>query len=345
MIAAVAELAPEVGIAAACRLLAVPRSSYYRACQPVPVPTPRPRSPRALTAAEHDRIREVLNSPRFADCTPRQIYATLLDEGMYLCHWRTFYRLLAAHDEVRERRNQLRHPAYAAPELLATGPNQLWSWDITKLKGPRAWTYFYLYVILDVFSRCVVGWMVMERESALLAEEFIAETCRQEGIQPDQLTLHADNGSSMTSKTVAQLLADLGVTKTHSRPHVSNDNPYSEAQFKTTKYRPDFPERFGSIDEARHWMRQFVQWYNHEHCHSGIGLLPPAVVHRGEASAAVAARQQVLADAYAAHPERFGRGMPSPPRVPEAVWINRPRGIEPPAIDAELGRIPVPNSP
>ena len=178
-----------------------------------------------------------------------------------------------------------------------------------------------------------------------LAEEFIAETCRQEDIQPDQLTLHADNGSSMTSKTVAQLLADLGVTKTHSRPHVSNDNPYSEAQFKTTKYRPDFPERFGSLDEARSWMRQFVHWYNHEHCHSGIGLLPPAVVHRGAASAAVAARQQVLADAYSAHPERFGRGMPSPPRVPEAVWINRPRGIEPPAIDAELGRIPFSNSP
>jgi len=247
----VTELAPEVGIAAACRLLDVPRSSYYRAHRPAPPPAPRPRSPRALTDTEQTRIREILNSPRFADCTPRQIYATLLDDGIYLCHWRTFYRLLAAHDEVRERRNQLRHPAYTAPELLATGPNQLWSWDITKLKGPRAWTYFYLYVILDVFSRCVVGWMVMERESGLLAEEFIAETCRQEGIGPQQLTLHADNGSSMTSKTVAQLLADLGVTKTHSRPHVSNDNPYSEAQFKTTKYRPDYPERFASLDDAR----------------------------------------------------------------------------------------------
>jgi putative transposase len=342
LIAAVAELAPAVGIAAACRLLAVPRSSYYRACQPVPAPTPRPRSPRALTAAEHVRIWDVLNSSRFADCTPRQIYATLLDEGMYLCHWRTFYRLLAAHDAVRERRNQLRHPAYAAPELLATGANQLWSWDITKLKGPRAWTYFYLYVILDVFSRCVVGWMVMERESALLAEEFIAETCRQEAIHPDQLTLHADNGSSMTSKTVAQLLADLGVTKTHSRPHVSNDNPYSEAQFKTTKYRPDFPERFGSLDDARCWMRQFVHWYNHEHCHSGIGLLPPAVVHRGQASAAVAARQQVLAAAYAAHPERFGRGMPCPPQVPEAVWINRPCGPDELSLIATERRNPFP---
>lgn len=338
-------LAPALGIAAACRLLDVPRSSYYRASRPAPAPTPRPRSPRALTDAEQHRIRAVLNSARFADCTPRQIYATLLDEGTYLCHWRTFYRILATQHAVRERRNQLRHPAYAAPELLATGPNQLWSWDITKLKGPRPWTYFYLYVILDVFSRCVVGWMIMERESALLAEEFIAETCHQEGIGPQQLTLHADNGSSMTSKTVAQLLADLGVTKTHSRPHVSNDNPYSEAQFKTTKYRPDFPDRFGSLDDARQWMRQFVRWYNHDHCHSGIGLLPPVVVHRGQASATVAARQQVLAAAYAVHPERFGRGMPCPPQVPEAVWINRPRGPDELPVTAAAGRNPALPSP
>ena len=255
-----AELAPEVGIAAACRLLGVPRSSYYRADQPAPAVGTRPQSRRALTPAEINDIRSVLTSERFADCAPRQIFATLLDEGTYLCHWRTMYRILAAHAEVCERRNQLRHPGYAAPELLATQPNELWSWDITKLKGPATWTYFYLYVILDVFSRCIVGWMVMARESALLAEEFIAETCHQQDIQPQQLTLHADNGSSMTSKTVAQLLMDLGVTKTHSRPHVSNDNPCSEAQFKTTKYRPDFPDRFDSLDDARHWMRRFVQW-------------------------------------------------------------------------------------
>ena len=208
--------------------------------------------------------------------------------GAAFGHALSMYRILAAHAEVRERRNQLRHPTYAAPELLATQPNDLWSWDSTKLKGPTTWTYFYLYVILDVFSRCIVGWMVMAHESALLAEEFIAETCHQEGIQPQQLTLHADNDSSMTSKTVAQLLIDLGVTKTHSRPHVSNDNPYSEAQFKTVKYRPDFPERFGSLDEARHWMRRFVQRYNHDHRHSGIGLLPPAVVHAGRPRAAIA---------------------------------------------------------
>lgn len=314
--------------------MGVPRSTYYRSGQSVPEVQTRRPSRRALTPVEVAEIRAILTSERFADCAPRQIYATLLDEGRYFCHWRTMYRILAAHNEVRERRNQLRHPSYAAPELLATQPNELWSWDITKIKGLTTWTYFYLYVILDVFSRCVVGWMVMERESALLAEEFIAETCQQEGIAPQQLTLHADNGSSMTSKTVAQLLMDLGVTKTHSRPHVSNDNPYSEAQFKTTKYRPDFPDRFASLDDARQWMRRFVQWYNHEHRHSGIGLLPPAVVHAGQANAATQARQQVLMGAYATHPERFPRGMPCPPQVPTAVWINRPREPVEPMIHA-----------
>jgi len=332
----VADLAPTVGIAAACRVLGVPRSAVYRAAPPAPAAVPRRRPARALTPNEVAHIRTVLNSDRFADCTPRQIYATLLDEGTYLCHWRTMYRILAAHREVRERRNQLRHPTYAAPELLATGPNQLWSWDITKFKGPTTWSYFYAYVILDVFSRCIVGWMVMERESAALAEQCIAETYHREGIQPNQRTLHADNGSAMTAKPVAQLLADLGVTKTHSRPHVSNDNPYSEAQFKTTKYRPDFPDRFGSLIDARAWMRAFVQWYNHDHCHSGIGLLPPAVVHHGQASAMTTARQQVLATAYAAHPERFVRGTPRPPRVPQAVWINRPAGPADPSITAAL---------
>jgi putative transposase len=269
-------------------------------------------------------VREVLNSDRFQDCAPRQVYATLLDEGTYLCSWRTMYRILAAHSEVRERRDQLRHPSYTKPELLATGPNQLWSWDITKLKGPAPWTYYYLYVILDVYSRCIVGWMVMERESASLAEELIAGTCAKENIQAEQLTLHADRGSAMTSKTVAQLLADLGVTKTHSRPHVSNDNPYSEAQFKTLKYRPGFPEQFGSLMDARTWMRHFVGWYNHEHCHSGIGLLTPATVHQGKAPAVLAARQQVLEEAYGAHPDRFVRGTPQAAEVPSAVWINPP---------------------
>ncbi len=269
-------------------------------------------------------VRETLNSPRFQDQAPRQVFATLLDEGVYLCGWSTMYRILREHAEVRERRDQLRHPAYSRPELLATAPRQLWSWDITKLKGAQPWTYYYLYVIMDVFSRYVVGWMVMEREAATLAEAFIAETCAKEGIVPDQLTLHADRGSSMTSKTVAQLLVDLGVTKTHSRPHVSNDNPYSEAQFKTLKYRPGYPKEFGSVVDARAWTRQFVDWYNHQHHHSGLGLLTPAMVHQNQTTTVRAARQQVLTAAYTAHPERFAHGIPVPPSLPSAVWINPP---------------------
>jgi putative transposase len=289
-----------------------------------PASAPQPTPARALSVEEQAYVREVLNSERFVDCAPRQVYATLLDEGTYLCSWRTMYRILQAHTEVRERRDQMRHPTYTKPELLATGPNQLWSWDITKLKGPATWTYYYLYVILDVYSRCVVGWMVMERETATLAEELIAESCAKQGIVSMQLTLHADRGSAMTSKTVAQLLADLGVTKTHSRPHVSNDNPYSEAQFKTMKYRPSFPEQFGSLMDARSWVRTFVAWYNTEHRHSGIGLLTPAVVHEGKAPEVLSARGQVLEAAYFAHPERFVGGAPTPGKLPVAVWINPP---------------------
>jgi putative transposase len=274
-------------------------------------------------------VRDVLNSGRFQDCAVREVYATLLDEATYLCSWRTMYRILAATDEVRERRDQLRRPTYTKPELLATQPRELWSWDITKLKGPAKWTYYYLYVILDVFSRSVVGWMISERETAELAEAFIAETCAKEGIDPNQLTLHADRGSAMTSKSVAQLLADLGVSKTHSRPHVSNDNPYSESQFKTLKYRPDFPAQFGSLADARAWARVFFHWYNHEHHHSGIGLLTPATVHGGQAAATIAARQEVLLAAYQTHPERFVRGTPKPPDLPTAVWINPPTMAEP----------------
>jgi len=330
---AVDELAAVVGVAEACRVLGVPRSSYYRARQTSaalpPAPSERPTPARTLSAEERTVVRDVLNSPRFQDCAPRQVYATLLDEQIYLCSWRTMYRILAAADEVRERRDQLRRPSYTKPELLATRPRELWSWDITKLKGPATWTYYYLYVILDVFSRYVVGWMISERESADLAETFIAETCAKEGICRDHLTLHADRGSAMTSKSVAQLLADLGVTKTHSRPHVSNDNPYSEAQFKTLKYRPDFPAQFGSLADARTWARPFFQWYNHDHHHSGIGLLTPATVHCGQAAETIAARQQVLLAAYQAHPERFVRGTPRPPDLPTAVWINPPTAAKP----------------
>ena len=325
MMQAAEEVGKSIGVARACQALGVPRSSLYRARQAQKEPTPRPPSERALSKEEKVEVRRVLNSERFQNCAPRQVYATLLEEGVYLCHWRTMYRILTEHDEVRERRDQLRHPNYTKPELLTTGPNQLWSWDISKLKGPAKWTYYYLYVILDVFSRYVPGWLVAECESASLAEQLIAETCAKQAIEPDQLTLHSDRGSSMRSKPVALLLADLGVTKTHSRPYVPNDNPYSESQFKTLKYRPDFPGRFASLTATRNWARSLFHWYNHEHHHSSLGLMTPATVHHGQAEAVQAQRQQVLLQAYIAHPERFVRGQPSPPALPTEVWINKPQ--------------------
>jgi putative transposase len=258
--ATVTEVGPRLGIAPTCAALGVPRATYYQRRRSQRAPPCRRPSRRALTAEERATVLAVLHEPRFVDLAPAEVYATLLDEGRYLCSERTMYRLLAEHAEVRERRDQLRHPIYAAPELLARRPNELWSWDITKLLGPAKWTYFYLYVMLDVFSRYVVGWMVTHRESATLAEQFIHKTCARQGIGREQLTIHADRGSAMTSKPVAFLLADLGITKTHSRPHVSNDNPFSEAQFKTLKYRPDFPARFGSIQDARSHCHAFFVW-------------------------------------------------------------------------------------
>jgi putative transposase len=323
--ATVTALGPQLGIAPTCAALGVPRATYYRHRQPRSAPRPRRRPPRALPPAEQAAVLAVLHEPRFVNLAPAEIYATLLDEGRYLCSVRTMYRLLAAAHEVRERRNQLRHPRYAAPELLARQPNELWSWDITKLLGPTKWTYFYLYVMLDVFSRYVVGWMVAHRESASLAERFIADTCARQGIGRGQLTIHADRGPAMTSKPVAFLLADLGVTKTHARPHVSNDNPFSEAQFKTLKYRPAFPARFGAIQDARAHCHVFFPWYNTEHHHTALGLLTPADVHYGLAEQRVAARATVLATAYAAHPERFPAGRPHPPAQPLEVWINPPK--------------------
>jgi putative transposase len=316
------------GIDATCDALGVCRSTYYRRQQPPQYgPVHRPKPPRALVPEETQAVLDVLHEDRFADLAPGQIYATLLDEKRYLCSERTMYRILAAHDELRERRNQLVHPKYTAPELLATGPNQLWSWDITKLKGPTTWSYYYLYVIIDVFSRYVVGWMVAPRESAALAEKLLDETYQRQEIAPGNLTVHADRGSSMRSKLVAQLLADLGVTKTHSRPQVSNDNPFSEAAFKTLKYRPDFPTRFGSIEDARVHCVDFFAWYNTEHYHSGVALQTPESVHYGRAQRVVEERTAVLAAAYAAHPERFVHGVPQPRTVPLEVWINKPRPV------------------
>lgn len=320
---AVEEAATELRTAPACDALGVPRASWYRAQRPAAVARPRPTPPRALDPLERQAVLDLLHT-RFVDQAPAQVHATLLDEGTYLCSSRTMYRFLDAAHEIKERRDQVRRPHYAAPELLATRPNEVWSWDITKLLGPAKWTYFYLYVILDIFSRYVVGWMVAPHESAALAERFIAETCAKHGIAPGQLTLHADRGGAMRSKPVALLLADLAVTKTHSRPHVSNDNPFSEAQFKTLKYCPFFPERFGSIEDGRAFGHVFFPWYNHEHRHSGLGFLTPAVVHFGHAPAVREQRQHVLAAAYAAHPERFVHGRPQPAELPTAVWINPP---------------------
>jgi len=312
-----------MGAASACHALGLSRATLYRGRHPVAVALPRPTPPRALDPVERQAVLDLLHA-RFIDQAPAQVHATLLDEGTYLCSPRTMYRILDAADEIKERRNQVRRPHYAAPELLATRPNEVWSWDITKLLGPAKWTYFYLYVILDIFSRYVVGWMLAPHESAALAERLIAETCAKHGIQPGQLTLHADRGSSMRSKAVALLLADLAVTKTHSRPHVSNDNPFSEAQFKTLKYSPHFPERFGSLEDGRAFGQDFFRWYNHEHRHSGLGFLTPAVVHYGVAAVVREQRQHVLSVAYAAHPERFVKGRPHPADLPQAVWINPP---------------------
>jgi putative transposase len=325
MIEAAEELGKSISISKACQVLGVPRSSLYWARQPKGNPSPRPTPQRALNPQEKAAVHQTLNRERFWDCSPREVYASLLDEGIYLCHWRTMYRILEEHGEVQERRHQLQHPVYSKPELLATAPNQVWSWDITKLKGPFTWVYYYLYVILDIFSRYVVGWMIADCESGELAKELIMATCAKEGIDPDQLTLHSDRGSPMQSKTVGQLLVNLGVSKSLSRPYTANDNPYSEAQFKTMKYRPGYPDRFDTPEHSRVWARDFFHWYNHEHHHTGLGLMTPAMVHHGLAEIVYAHRQQVLRAAYKAHPERFVRGMPTPPEVPQEVWINQPQ--------------------
>ncbi len=328
---AVSEVEPLLGTAPACRALGASRASLYRRRRPPQARQrrPRPASARALSQLERQALLGVLHSERFADASPAQVWATLLDEGRYLASERTMYRLLAAqYGAVRERRDQLVHPVYARPELLAGQPNMLWSWDISKLKGPAKWTYYYLYVILDVYSRYAVGWSVQHRETASLAEQLIAQTITQQQIPPETLTIHADRGSSMTSKPVAFLLADLGVTKTHSRPYTSTDNPYSEAHFKTLKYRPGFPARFDSIIEARAFCRQFFNYYNHHHRHSGIGLMTPATVHHGLAEQTHAARRRVLDAAYSARPERFVRRPPRPPALPNSAWINKPDSKE-----------------
>jgi len=318
-------LAPEVGIQPACHALGVSRATFYRRRASTPGQRqPRPRPARALKAEERQQILDLLCSERFVDRSPAEVFATLLDEERYVCSERTMYRILAEHASVRERRHQLRHPKYEKPRLLATAPNQVWSWDITKLLGPAKWTYYYLYVILDLYSRYVVGWMVADRENSSHATRLIEETCLKHDIAPEELVLHSDRGAPMTAKCTAQKLADLGVIRSLSRPRVSDDNPYSEAQFKTLKYQPGFPGRFSSIDHAISHCRRFFPWYNDKHRHGGIAMLTPADVYFGRSDAIIAARRRTLAAAYEAHPERFVRGKPNPPSLAKETWINPP---------------------
>jgi len=323
---AVAELLPALPVRQALAAMGGSHATWYRRQQPR-----RPRRerqgvpPLALLAPERETILQTLNSERYADCTPYTAWARLLDEGVYLASVRTFYRVLTASGMVAERRAQLIHPAHAKPELIARAPLQLWSWDITKLKSTLKWHYFYLYVLIDIFSRYVVGWLVAEAENAGLASALIEQTCAKHDIEPGSLTLHSDRGSPMRAKTTAELLVDLGVAASFSRPRVSNDNPFSESQFKTLKYRPEFPERFDGIEHARQHLRAFFHWYNQEHRHCGIGFMTPAAVHLGQAPALQQQRAKVLAAAYAAHPERFKGKIPTPPELPTVVGINLPR--------------------
>jgi len=329
--AAITELAPRIGTRAACAATGTSQASWYRRHRVTPPPPGREpvhqrdrEQPRALAPPERQAILDVLHSDRFADVSPEEAWAVLLDEGTYLGSASTFYRVLRTGGETRERRRQATHPAKVKPELRADGPNQVWSWDITKLHGPAKWTYYYLYVIIDIYSRYVTGWMLASCESAALAEKLISATCEKQRIGRDQLTIHADRGSSMTSKPVTFLLADLGVIQSHSRPHVSNDNPYSESQFKTMKYRPSFPGRFDSIQQARAWCQDFFTWYNNEHRHSGLALHTAASVHHHRTGPIQAARAATLTAAYASHPERFVRQPPAPPELPVTAWINQP---------------------
>jgi len=347
MTEAVEDLAETVSVVSACEAIGVPRRTFYRAragdsaAAGREPPSDEPHLPRALSDEERERMLTLLNSKKFRDKAPRQIYGELLDDGEYICHWRTMYRLLEAEGQTTERRQRERRQAPARPMLVARRPNQIWSWDITKLLGPRRWTYYYLYVILDIFSRYVVGWMVADRERATLAEKLIRQSSEKQQISPGQLVLHSDRGSAMKAKTVAQTMAELGITKSHSRPYTPDDNPYSESQFKTIKYHPEFPKRFSELKHSQRCCRDLFDWYNNEHRHSALGLMTPQDVHYGWVEQVRARRQAVLDEAWAKHPERFIGGRPTAPEGPEEVWINRPSN--PDEHDVEIGAEPTSN--
>ena len=329
---AISQLTPIVGVRRACRAVGEDQARFYRRHRKSPPPEKPERlpglQPRALTEAERTEIHDTLNSAEFVDDSPPTVYATLLDSGIYLSSVSTMYRVLRARGEVRERRRQATHPATVKPELVALGPNQVWSWDISKLHGPEKWTYYYLYVVIDIFSRYVTAWMLARAENSHLAKVLIKEAVAQQGIRKGQLSLHMDRGSPMRAKPFAFLLADLGVTKSFSRPHVSDDNPYSESAFRTFKYRPTFPDRFGCYEDAHSYCGSFFLWYNDGHRHSGIGYHTPADVHYGRAEVVREQRQKVLNAAYAGHPERFVRKPPVPPVIPVVSWINEPKEVE-----------------
>jgi len=331
------ELAGRVGVKPACTAMGVNRASYYRqrrkSVPALKVKTPRPKPPLLLLDEERQTVLEALHSERFIDQAPKEIYATLLDEEVYLCSVRTMYRILAQEGEVRERRKQRRHPQYKKPELVATSPNQVWSWDITKLKGAIKGSFFHLYVIIDIFSRYIVGWMVASTESGVSAKRLIEESCQKQGIASGQLTIHSDRGPSMKSQQVSDLLIDLGILKSHGRPKVSDDNPFSESQFKTLKYRPEFPDRFGAIEDAQTFCRSFFDWYNNHHRHSGIAMLTPETRHYGKADQIIKKRSETLEMAFKAHPKRFKGKCPKPKSPPEEVWINKPGRNENTALE------------
>jgi putative transposase len=328
----------DVGVRPVLDALGLSRATFYRRRRSSSSPRSLPTPTRALSEAERAEVLEVLNSPEHVDSSPAEVHAQLLSQAFYLCSLRTMYRILAEAGGVRERRDRARHPRYQRPQLVATRPNQVWSWDITKLRTPYAFVYLYLYVILDLFSCYVVGWMIAEQQTAALAKRLIAESCEREGIRKGQLVLHADRGSQMIAQPTVQLCTKLGITRSHNRPRVSNDNPYSESQFATAKQHPGFPGKFDGLISALAWGREFFPWYNEEHHHSGLAYLTPAQVHRGSFEEVLVLRQQALDDAYARKPERFVKGRPRVARPPQAVWINRPKCEEQAqAILAELG--------
>lgn len=306
-----------------CETLGVNRSTWYNHLAPKTTPEGR-TPPRKLAESERAEVLRTLNSETFQNESVPTVYAKLLDKETYLCSQRTMYRILKDQKQTRPRRHEREHPNYHKPQLVATGPNQVWSWDITRLKGPKSWIFYELYVVIDIYSRCIVSWCLSEHESGEQAKALIKAACIREGINKHQLTVHSDRGRAMRSKQLSDLYGELGIIRSLNRPRVSNDNPYSESQFKTLKYRPDYPDRFGSIEDARTHLRAFFEWYNTEHRHSGIAMMPPAEVHAGRSEEIRRKRQTILRKAHQRHPERFVRGIPQAKGVPEKVWINEP---------------------